>query len=95
MIARRVLPVQHSTAGMHAGEPEAPLVGEERGEGVTGFVSRRWCATLGSCSCLGVSRRLPGAARTFALKGSLPKLDRMIVMIETRILPTIGFALRS
>jgi hypothetical protein len=24
---------------MHAGEPEAPLVGEERGDAVTGFVS--------------------------------------------------------
>jgi hypothetical protein len=34
-------PVQHSTAGMQAGELEAPLVGEERGEAVTGCGSRR------------------------------------------------------
>jgi hypothetical protein len=61
------------SSGMHAGEPEAPLDGEEKGAAETGFVSRRWCAAFGSCSCLGVSRRLLGAARTFALKGRHPE----------------------
>jgi hypothetical protein len=61
-------PFQHSSAGMHAGESEAPSVGEESGDVVTG---RALSASVGSCRCLRLSRRLLGSAGTFALKGSM------------------------
>ena len=64
-------PFQHSSAGMHAGESEAPLVGEESGDVVTDRALRCRSDSVGSCLCLRLSRRLLGSAGTFALKGSM------------------------
>jgi len=56
---------------MHAGESEAPLVGEVSGDDVTDRALRDCSAMFGTCMCLDLSRRFLGAARPLVLKGSM------------------------